>query len=121
MARTQHGTRMQAAKLWQAIRQPNIFWPAVFVFLWQATPSSDSAMFYFYNNELNFGPEFLGRVRLAGSVSSLIGIYLYNSYFKNISLRKMFRGCAIVGTLLSLTQVRTARSGACLLCVLACL
>jgi BT1 family len=97
---------LQGKKLWEAFRQPDIFWPAVFVFLWQATPSSDSAMFYFYNNELNFGPEFLGRIRLAGSVSSLVGIYLYNTYLKSVSLRKMFRWCAITGTLLSLTQVR---------------
>lgn len=31
-------------------------------------------MFYFYTNELHFSPEFLGRVRLAGSIASLAGI-----------------------------------------------
>lgn len=30
-------------------------------------------MFYFYTNELHFSPEFLGRVRLAGSIASLAG------------------------------------------------
>jgi hypothetical protein len=30
-------------------------------------------MFYFYTNELHFTPEFLGRVRLAGSIASLAG------------------------------------------------
>ena len=95
---------MQA--LWQAIRRDDIFWPAVFVFLWQATPSADSAMFYFYNNKLQFGPEFLGRVRLAGSVASLVGIYLYNNYLKAVSLRDMFKWCAVFGASLSLTQVR---------------
>lgn len=39
----------------------------------QATPTADSAMFYFYTNQLHFQPEFLGRVRLAGSVASLAG------------------------------------------------
>lgn len=33
--------------LWDAVRQPNIFLPTLFIFLWHATPQSDSAMFYF--------------------------------------------------------------------------
>jgi hypothetical protein len=40
----------------------------------QATPSADSTMFYYYTNELHFTPEFLGRVRLAGSLASLAGV-----------------------------------------------
>ena len=97
---------MQAVRLWDAIRQPAILYPALFVFLWQATPSADSAMFYFYSNQLHFGPEFLGRVRLVGSVSSLVGIWLYNTYFKKVPLHRMFFWTAIFGTGLSLTQVR---------------
>ena len=106
---TLYHARLQVKALWAAIRRPDIFYPALFVFCWQATPTSDSAMFYFYNNQLHFGPEFMGRVRLAGSFASLVGIYLYNSYFKRVSLRKMFRWSAIVGTGLSLTQARAAR------------
>lgn len=34
-------------QLWGAVRQPNVFLPTLFIFLWQATPHSDSAMFYF--------------------------------------------------------------------------
>ncbi|MFS7967402.1 putative MFS transporter superfamily, biopterin transporter family [Helianthus anomalus] len=34
-------------ELWQAIKQPNVFLPTLFIFLWQATPHSESAMFYF--------------------------------------------------------------------------
>lgn len=34
-------------QLWDAVKQPNVFLPTVFIFLWQATPQSDSAMFYF--------------------------------------------------------------------------
>ncbi len=39
----------------------------------QATPTADTAMFYFQTNALGFTPEFLGRVRLAGSLASLAG------------------------------------------------
>ncbi|KNA24269.1 hypothetical protein SOVF_017420, partial [Spinacia oleracea] len=34
-------------QLWDAVKQPNVYYPTLFVFLWQATPQSDSAMFYF--------------------------------------------------------------------------
>lgn len=34
-------------QLWDAVRHPNVFFPTLFIFLWQATPHSDSAMFYF--------------------------------------------------------------------------
>lgn len=33
--------------LWGAVKQPNVLLPTLFIFLWQATPQSDSAMFYF--------------------------------------------------------------------------
>ena len=33
-------------------------------------------MFYFQTNALGFTPEFLGRVRLAGSLASLAGTFL---------------------------------------------
>ena len=36
-------------------------------------------MFYFQTNALGFTPEFLGRVRLAGSLASLAGVSLRSS------------------------------------------
>jgi BT1 family len=85
---------VQVSTLWQAVKQPSILYPAIFVFAWQATPSADSAMFYFYSEKLQFGPEFLGRVRTAGSIASLVGIVLYNTKFKYVKLKTMFRWCA---------------------------
>ena len=40
----------------------------------QATPAADTAFFYFETNQLGFTPEFMGRIRLAGSIASLIGV-----------------------------------------------
>lgn len=91
--------------LWKAVRQPNIFLPTVFIFLWQATPQSDSAMFYFTTNKLGFTPEFLGRVKLVTSVASLVGVGLYNGFLKNVPLRKIFLVTTIIGTALGMTQV----------------
>ena len=39
-------------------------------------------MFYFQTNQLKFTAEFLGRVRLVGSVASLVGVGCYNFCLK---------------------------------------
>ncbi|XP_056695977.1 folate-biopterin transporter 1, chloroplastic isoform X2 [Spinacia oleracea] len=92
-------------QLWDAVKQPNVYYPTLFVFLWQATPQSDSAMFYFTTNKLGFTPEFLGRVKLVTSVASLLGVGLYNGYLKKVSLRSIFLATTIAGTTLGMTQV----------------
>lgn len=63
----------QSIQLWGAINQKGILLPALFVFCWQATPSVDTAFFYFQTNQLGFQPEFMGRVRLIGATASLLG------------------------------------------------
>lgn len=40
-------SKSSMVQLWSAVKQPNVFLPTLFIFLWQATPQSDSAMFYF--------------------------------------------------------------------------
>ncbi|CAJ2630213.1 unnamed protein product [Trifolium pratense] len=92
-------------QLWDSVRQPSIFLPTLFIFLWQATPQSDSAMFYFNTNSLGFTPEFLGRVKLVTSIASLLGVGLYNGFLKNVPLRKIFLGTTILGSALGMTQV----------------
>ncbi|MCO5585658.1 hypothetical protein L7F22_039594 [Adiantum nelumboides] len=95
----------QAVFLWKTIKEPAIFLPTMFIFLWQATPTSDTAMFFFSTNKLGFQPEFLGRVRLVTSIASLAGVGLYNGFLKNVPLRKMFFWTTIIGCGLSLTQL----------------
>ncbi|XP_068333445.1 folate-biopterin transporter 1, chloroplastic-like [Pyrus communis] len=92
-------------QLWDAVRQPNVFFPTLFIFLWQATPHSESAMFYFTTNKLGFTPEFLGRVKLVTSVASLLGVGLYNGFLKTVPLRKTFVVTTVFGSAIGLTQV----------------
>jgi hypothetical protein len=40
-------SKLRIMQLWNSVKQPSIFLPTLFIFLWQATPQSDSAMFYF--------------------------------------------------------------------------
>ncbi|KAK2980611.1 hypothetical protein RJ640_011419 [Escallonia rubra] len=98
-------TRQNIIQLWNAIKHPNIFLPTLFIFLWQATPHSESAMFYFTTNKLGFTPEFLGRVKLVTSVASLLGVGIYNGFLKDVPLRKIFLVTTIIGTALGMTQV----------------
>ncbi|XP_027116310.1 folate-biopterin transporter 1, chloroplastic-like [Coffea arabica] len=92
-------------QLWGAVKQPNVLLPTLFIFLWQATPVSDSAMFFFTTNKLGFTPEFLGRVKLVTSVASLLGVGLYNGFLKNVPLRKIFIITTVFGAVLGMTQV----------------
>ncbi|KAH0457702.1 hypothetical protein IEQ34_013017 [Dendrobium chrysotoxum] len=98
-------SKQSISQLWNAVRQRDIFLPTLFIFLWQATPHSDSAMFYFTTNKLSFTPEFLGRVKLVTSVASLVGVGTYNAFLKKVPLRKIFLGTTIMGSALGMTQV----------------
>ena len=95
----------QAKALWEAISEKSILYPAIFVFLWQATPSASTAMLFFETNELGFTTEFLGRIQLLASVASLIGVGVYNGLLKDVELKKIFMWTAFLGTGLGMTQL----------------
>ncbi|OEU12222.1 BT1-domain-containing protein [Fragilariopsis cylindrus CCMP1102] len=95
----------QIESLWNAIKQPAIYKPALFIFLWQSTPTSDGAMLFFQTENLGFGPEFLGRVRLLGAFSSLFGIWLYNTYLKNKSIKDILFWATIISFPLGLLDL----------------
>uniref|UniRef100_A0A2P2JIB5 Uncharacterized protein MANES_15G030000 n=1 Tax=Rhizophora mucronata TaxID=61149 RepID=A0A2P2JIB5_RHIMU len=98
-------SKQHIIQLWHAVKQPNVFLPTLFIFLWQSTPHSESAMFYFTTNKLGFTAEFLGRVKLVTSVASLLGVGLYNGFLKNVPLQKIFVATTVSGTALGMTQV----------------
>ena len=97
--------RQQIKLLRQAITQKAILLPTLFILIWQATPSADSAFFYFTTNELGFQPEFLGRVRLVTSVAALFGVWLFQRYFKSVPFRRIFFWSTLVSTGLGLTTL----------------
>jgi hypothetical protein len=79
------GVKEQVEALWGAIREPAIWRPALFLFLWQSTPTSDGAFLFFMTNDLGFGPEFLGRVRLVTAAAGLFGVWAYQQYLRTVS------------------------------------
>lgn len=98
-------SKQRIMQIWDSVKQPSILLPTLFIFLWQATPQSDSAMFFFITNKLGFTPEFLGRVTLVTSVASLLGIGVYNLFLKEVPLRKIFLVTTVLGSALGMTQV----------------
>ncbi len=89
----------------QALTQKAIWLPTVFIFLWQGTPSADSAFFFFTTNELHFEPEFLGRVRLVTSLASLVGVWIFQRYLKTVPFRVIFGWTIVLSTILGMTML----------------
>jgi len=95
----------QFRQLRQAVTQKAIWLPTAFLFLWQATPTAESAFFFFTTNELGFNPEFLGRVRLVTSLASLVGIWIFQRFLKSIPFRVIFGWSTIVSSVLGMTML----------------
>ena len=97
--------RDQTSLLWSAARDRRVWLPALFLCAWQATPSCDTAYFYFLSNELTIGPEFLGRVRIVTSLASLLGIAVYRRFLSDVPVKKVLFWCSLVSAPLGLTQL----------------
>jgi folate/biopterin transporter len=101
----QFRVNIQIKQLWGALRQKSIWLPAAFLFMWQATPTADSAFFFFATNELGFQPEFLGRVRLVTSLASLIGIWIFQRFLKTVPFRLILGWSTVIAATLGMTTL----------------
>jgi len=99
------GLKQQTIALWEAVRQRSIWMPTLFICIWQATPNAESAFFYFSTNELEFTPEFLGRIRLVTSLAGFLGIWIFQRFFKAIPFRSILGWMIVISTLLGLTTL----------------
>ncbi len=95
----------QLGQLRQALSQKAIWLPTAFIFIWQATPSGESAFFFFSTNELHFQPEFLGRVRLVTSFASLIGVWIFQRFLKSVPFRVIFGWSTVISSVLGMTML----------------
>lgn len=97
--------KQQISQLRQAVSQKAIWLPATFLFIWQATPTADSAFFFFTTNELGFAPEFLGKVRLVTSIAGLIGVFLFQRFFRTLPFRSIFGWSTVISAILGMTTL----------------
>ena len=95
----------QTKSVIEAFKLPTVWKPTLFLFLWQATPTSDSAFFYFLSNDIGLGPEFMGRVRLVTSFATLGGVFLYNQYLKTARIKDILLWSSIIAVPLGLLPI----------------
>jgi len=95
----------QLKQLWKAVSQKSIWLPTAFLFLWQATPTAESAFFFFTTNELHFQPEFLGRLRLVTSLAALAGVWMFQRFLKNVPFRVIFGWSTLISAVLGLSTL----------------
>jgi folate/biopterin transporter len=95
----------QLKQLKVGITTKAILLPTLFLFIWQATPTADAAFFFFSTNELHFQPEFLGRVRLVTSVAALVGVWLFQKFFKRVEFRLIFGWSTVISAVLGMTTL----------------
>ncbi|KAJ1635196.1 BT1 family-domain-containing protein [Pavlovales sp. CCMP2436] len=95
----------QLHALWEAVRQPSIWQPALFIFCWLATPSSDSAFLFFMTDELHLDSEFLGRIRFVGSLASLGAIVGYQRLLREVPVSRVLLGCTLASAAFGSVQL----------------
>jgi len=99
------GIKEQASALWLAMKQPAIWRPALFLFLWQSTPTGDGAMLYYMTNDLGFGPEFLGRARLVSAAATLVGVWGYQKYLRTVPIKDILFWTTVASAPLGMIQL----------------
>lgn len=97
--------KQQVGQLKNAITQKSIWLPTAFLFIWQATPTAESAFFFFTTNELGFQPEFLGRVRLVTSIAAIVGVWVFQRFLKGIPFRTIFAWSTVMSSVLGMTML----------------
>jgi folate/biopterin transporter len=100
----------QTELLWSAVSQKSVWLPAAFIVFWQATPSCETAFFYFMTTApdqggLGLGPETLGRVKVGSSIASLAGTVAYRRWLKDVPIRNVLFWLSLVSAPLGLTQL----------------
>eukprot|EP00591_Stephanopyxis_turris_P006439 CAMPEP_0195530070 /NCGR_PEP_ID=MMETSP0794_2-20130614/32810_1 /TAXON_ID=515487 /ORGANISM="Stephanopyxis turris, Strain CCMP 815" /LENGTH=500 /DNA_ID=CAMNT_0040661483 /DNA_START=426 /DNA_END=1928 /DNA_ORIENTATION=- len=99
------GVKEQVAALWSALKLPAVWKPALFLFLWQSTPTGEGAFLYFMTNDLGMGPEFLGRVRLVTAGASLLGVWGYQKFLRDVAIKDILFWTSIASAPLGLSQL----------------
>ena len=97
--------KIKIKKIFDTLSQKAILYPLLFLMISNITPTIGITLFYFEINKLGFQPEFFGKLGLASSISSLLGILLYNQKLKSISPRNILKWTCIIGAVLGLSPL----------------
>mmetsp|Transcript_206 Transcript_206/g.418 ORF Transcript_206/g.418 Transcript_206/m.418 type:complete len:531 (-) Transcript_206:223-1815(-) len=97
----------QLSLLKKALSNPIIWKSALFIYAISSTPTSDSAMMYFFTNKLGLDDdkEFFGRRDTLINLCSLVGIFAFERYLKRIRLRPLFLWTTLIATVIQLANL----------------
>eukprot|EP01006_Ploeotia_vitrea_P030730 TRINITY_DN63082_c0_g1_i1.p1 TRINITY_DN63082_c0_g1~~TRINITY_DN63082_c0_g1_i1.p1 ORF type:complete len:659 (-),score=346.39 TRINITY_DN63082_c0_g1_i1:1707-3596(-) len=95
----------QWSTLYTHVQKPTIWKPALFMFVWQATPSAGSAYFFFLTNDIGLKPEFMGTLHLVEGLSSVIALTLYHMYLKSVPYRRILVWTIVLGFIAGATPL----------------
>ena len=82
-----------------------IYKPVIFIFLYMIAPSYSDPLFYFYTNELKFTPNIMGRLKLIYGFASVIGIWIFNKYLRNVGFKKIMWVTTILSMLFNMLSI----------------
>jgi folate/biopterin transporter len=95
----------QLKEFWGFLSRREVFMPVLFIFIFMATPYCGDAMFYFYTIKLGFSPEFMGRLKMVQGFASLIGIFVYNQWLRDVSFKAIIISTTIIYVTVSSSQL----------------
>lgn len=81
---------------WCFFKNPNIYQPILVILAFMMSPGSSSIMFYFYTQELQFPPSFMGQLKFMYCIGSLLAIGIYKLYLKNVKFQTIFIWTALL-------------------------
>ena len=80
--------RQRLCSLRDALLSRSILAPALFILVLNGTPSAGASMFYFWTEQLGFGPTFLSLCSIARYSAGALGAALFRKYFRGVPLRR---------------------------------
>jgi folate/biopterin transporter len=93
---------MKIKKILNTLSQKTILYPLFFLMLLNTMPKIGTTLFYYEVNKLGFQPELFGKIGLASSISSLLGIVLYNQKLKSTSPCTIIKWTCILGAIIGM-------------------
>lgn len=98
-----HLEREAGLGLRQALRHRGIWILALFLFLWNFSPSFGAPFFFYLVDTLRFSASFLGILQAVTSAGALVGSLLYGLVFAKLELRSFLRIAVWVGVFATLS------------------
>lgn len=94
--------RTSVAALKSAAKDKTLWLVALFLFLWQFSPSFGAPFFYYKNDVLKFDPMFFGILGAVGNAFSLIGAVLFSKYAGKVKTARLINWAIILGVVTTL-------------------